>query len=89
MLEEHGIERVEWRLRASYPKRDTACSTRRRALAFVSRLLEEEGIYWFSEDGDDGEKIVFADDSTAPRRWRATPAAATGRAPGSTTQATR
>jgi type VI secretion system secreted protein VgrG len=34
------------------------------ALDFVSRLLEQEGIFYRTEATDDGEKIIFTDDST-------------------------
>lgn len=66
VLEVHGIEAgaTEWRLRGTYPKRELCVQYQETALAFVSRLLEEEGIYWFSEYPEGKEKIVFADDST-------------------------
>ena len=53
-----------WRLVGTYGKRDVCVQYCESALAFVSRLLEEEGIYFHSEHGDDGELIVFSDDST-------------------------
>lgn len=53
-----------WRLVESYPKREYCVQYNESALAFVSRLLEEEGIYYWSNSGDDGEVITFEDDST-------------------------
>ena len=53
-----------WRLSATYPKREYCVQYNESALAFVSRLLEEEGIFFFSDKGDAGELLVFEDDST-------------------------
>ena len=55
----------DFRLTESYPKREYCVRYNETALAFVSRLLEEEGIYFFSEPGDKGETVVFADKSSA------------------------
>ncbi|MFT3770331.1 MAG: type VI secretion system tip protein TssI/VgrG [Minicystis sp.] len=63
VLKRHGIEKVEWRLTASYPKREYCVQYQESALAFVSRLCEHEGIYSFVEPNPDGELLVFADDS--------------------------
>lgn len=52
-----------WRLTATYPKREYCVQYNESALAFVSRLLEEEGIFFFSDRGDAGELVVFEDDS--------------------------
>jgi type VI secretion system secreted protein VgrG len=62
-----GIEdkHQAWRLAGSYPKRAYCVQYNESSLAFVSRLLEEEGIFFFAETGEAGEIIVFADDSTA------------------------
>jgi type VI secretion system secreted protein VgrG len=53
-----------WRLAGKYPKREYCVQYNESSLAFVSRLLEEEGIFFFSDKGDAGELIVFEDDST-------------------------
>ncbi|HZF47687.1 MAG TPA: type VI secretion system tip protein TssI/VgrG [Polyangiaceae bacterium] len=53
-----------WKLVGSYPKREYCVQYNESSLAFVSRLLEEEGIYYTSSSSDDGEVIVFEDDST-------------------------
>lgn len=56
----------KWQLAGSYPKRTYCVQYQESALAFVSRLLEEEGIFWHAEVGDSGdEQIVFQDDSSA------------------------
>jgi type VI secretion system secreted protein VgrG len=67
VLEEHGIAAADqdWRLSGSYPKREFCVQYQESALAFISRLLEEEGIHFFSEPTDGGaDKLVFSDDST-------------------------
>jgi type VI secretion system secreted protein VgrG len=54
----------EWKLSGSYPKREYCVQYNESALAFVSRLLEEEGIYFRTELRDDGEYVIFEDDSS-------------------------
>ena len=46
VLEKHGIptSMQDWRLTGTYPKREYSVQYNESALAFVSRLLEEEGI---------------------------------------------
>jgi type VI secretion system secreted protein VgrG len=58
------VKQQSWRLSGSYPKREYCVQYNESALAFVSRLLEEEGIFFFSDKGDAGELLVFEDDST-------------------------
>lgn len=67
VLESHSIsgDGVEWKTTGSYPKREYCVQYQESSLAFISRLLEEEGIYYTIETTDSGEdKVVFADDST-------------------------
>ena len=59
------LDRLDWQLTGSYPKRDYCVQYQESALAFVSRLFEEEGIYYYVEARDDGDTVVFCDDSTA------------------------
>jgi type VI secretion system secreted protein VgrG len=65
VLRDLGIDdkRQSWRLVAEYPTREYCVQYNESALAFVSRLLEEEGIYFSSDRNDDGELLVFEDDS--------------------------
>ncbi|AUX22314.1 hypothetical protein SOCEGT47_028150 [Sorangium cellulosum] len=65
VLSEHGIDRVSWRLSGDLPRREYCVQYQESALAFISRLLEHEGIYSFVEVDADGELLVFDDDSTA------------------------
>jgi type VI secretion system secreted protein VgrG len=67
VLARHQVDKVEWRLTASYPKREYCVQYQESALAFVSRLCEHEGIYFFVEPAPSGEVIVFADDSTTAK----------------------
>ncbi len=66
VLAEVGVaaSMLSWRLSATYPKREYCVQYGESALAFVSRLLEEEGIFFFSDKNDSGELVVFEDDST-------------------------
>ncbi len=58
--------KVEWRLTASYAPRAYCVQYEESPLAFLSRLFEHEGIYFFVETMADGEvSLVVADDSTA------------------------
>jgi type VI secretion system secreted protein VgrG len=60
--------KVDWRLTGTYPKRDYCVQYQETDLAFISRLLESEGIYYYFEAGDDGElTLVLCDDSTAAK----------------------
>ena len=59
---------VEWRLTGTYPKRAYCVQYQETDLAFISRLLESEGIYYFFEAGADGTlTLVFCDDSTTSK----------------------
>lgn len=66
VLAEVGVaaSMLSWRLSATYPKREYCVQYGESALGFVSRLLEEEGIFFFSDKNDSGELVVFEDDST-------------------------
>ncbi|WP_437282028.1 type VI secretion system tip protein TssI/VgrG [Sorangium sp. So ce375] len=65
VLEDHGITRIAWRLSGDCPKREYCVQYQESALAFISRLMEHEGIYSFVEVDSEGELLVFDDDSTA------------------------
>ena len=53
----------EWRLASpsDYPKLDYCIQYNETDFAFVSRLLEETGIYYFFEHEDGGHKLIFID----------------------------
>jgi type VI secretion system secreted protein VgrG len=60
-----GVTAVEWRLQGSYPEREVCTQLGETSFAFVSRLLEEDGIFYYVTYGDDGPKVVFGDASSA------------------------
>lgn len=69
VLDQHGIpaEDINFTLDATYPKREYCVQYQESALAFISRLCEEEGIYfYFANPGEDEEteKLCFRDDSS-------------------------
>jgi len=60
VLSEHAVQ-VEPRITRTLPKREQCVQAFETDLAFVSRLLAEEGITWFC-DKDEKDKLVLADD---------------------------
>ena len=56
---------VDWRLQGQYAPRETCTQLDETCLQFVSRILEEDGIFYFHEHTDDGVKIVFGDDASS------------------------
>jgi type VI secretion system secreted protein VgrG len=67
LLDEAGIDAstVSFRLSGAYPTREVCTQLGEDNLAFLSRLLEEEGIHYFFEHGDDGPKLVLGDSASA------------------------
>ena len=64
VLKDKGISDFSFRTTGTYPSRDYCVQYRESSLNFVSRLLEEEGIFYFFEHTDTKHTIVFADKST-------------------------
>lgn len=60
VLEENGVTDVELRLGA-YEIEEHVSQYRESDLDFISRWMEREGIFYFFEHGDDGEKLVLCD----------------------------
>ncbi len=56
-----GKVRQSWKVEGSYPKREVTAQHREADLAFASRLLEREGIWFRFEHGSDGETLVVGD----------------------------
>ncbi|MFO0761956.1 MAG: type VI secretion system tip protein TssI/VgrG [Byssovorax sp.] len=67
ILGEAGLDAslIEWRLQGSYPTREVCTQLGETSFDFVSRLLEEDGIFYFFEHSEEGSKIVFGDSSSA------------------------
>ena len=59
-----GYDDFELRLVGTYPKRDYCVQYRETHLDFVSRLLEDEGIYYFFEHTRERHVLVLADAPT-------------------------
>ena len=53
---------VTWELHKSYPKREYCVQYRETDFNFISRLMEEEGIFYFFRHTASGHKLVVADD---------------------------
>lgn len=65
ILKEGGFGSKDYELKcAAGPKREFVMQYQESDLDFISRWLEHEGIFYYFEQTDEGEKIVFAD-STA------------------------
>lgn len=62
VLEEHAVVH-ELRLSQTYPTREYTVQYEESDLAFVSRLLEHFGIFYFFEQTPDGERVIVADDN--------------------------
>jgi type VI secretion system secreted protein VgrG len=60
-----GAVPADWRLRGSYPPRDYCVQYGESDLAFVQRLLEHEGIFYFFEHSEAGHVLVLSDDSAS------------------------
>ncbi len=60
-----GYSAFDIRCAGSYPKREYCVQYRETHLDFVSRLLEDEGIFYFFEHGDGKHTLVLADQPSA------------------------
>ena len=65
-----GLTDYELRLSRDYPVRPHVSQYKESDLAFLERLMEHDGIYYFFEHTSSAHKLVIADDSTlhAPSR---------------------
>lgn len=61
VFSEHGVADFRNALSGSYRTREYCVQYRETDLAFVSRLLEEEGIYYFFEHDENKNTLVLAD----------------------------
>jgi len=64
LLEQTGIltsRDYEFRLTGNYPRREFVCQWRESDYAFFARWLEREGMYYFFEQHDGGEKLIVTD----------------------------
>lgn len=61
VLRDHGLSDFIDCLSGSYRSRDYCVQYRESDFNFISRLLEEEGIHYFFQHGNDNHKITFCD----------------------------
>jgi type VI secretion system secreted protein VgrG len=64
VLKDAGISDYQFRTQGTYPTREYCVQYRESSLHFISRLLEEEGIFYFFEHTDTKHTMVFADKSS-------------------------
>jgi type VI secretion system secreted protein VgrG len=66
-LEDGGLTATDYsfRLTDNYPPEEHVCQYRESHFDFLSRWMEREGLYYWFEQGDDGEKVVIADKKSA------------------------
>lgn len=60
-----GFKDVKKQLKATYPKREFCVQYQESSFNFVSRLMEDEGIFYFFEHEKGKHTLVLADDSDA------------------------
>ncbi|WKE64486.1 type VI secretion system tip protein TssI/VgrG [Gallaecimonas kandeliae] len=65
IFKDHGFEDIQLQLSGSYDPREYCVQYGETDLAFVSRLLEEEGIFWFFTHEDGKHSLVLADSNDA------------------------
>lgn len=64
ILSDHGVTPVEDKLTATYAKRDFCVQYEESDLDFISRLLEDEGIYYYFKHADGKHTLVLGDDTS-------------------------
>ncbi|MGE5784001.1 MAG: type VI secretion system Vgr family protein, partial [Myxococcales bacterium] len=61
VFSETGVEPVDWKLSRSHGQREMVVQYGESTLAFLSRLLEEAGIFYYFVHGVDGHRLVLCD----------------------------
>ncbi|HYL65122.1 MAG TPA: type VI secretion system tip protein TssI/VgrG [Candidatus Methylomirabilis sp.] len=61
VFQDHGFQDFEDRTQATYPQREYVVQYRETAFNFVSRLMEDAGIFYFFEHDQSTHKLVLAD----------------------------
>jgi type VI secretion system secreted protein VgrG len=65
VFEKFGFKDYSFNLRGSYPEREYCVQYRETAFDFLSRLLEEEGIFYFFRHEEGKHTLVLADQKSA------------------------
>lgn len=67
VLQEAGVVDVEDKTKGSFPSREYCVQYRESYFNFVSRLMEEEGIYYYFDHQESKTTLVLADGSQSPK----------------------
>ena len=62
VLDGAGVDKTDWKTSGTYAPRDYTVQYRETDLAFVARLLSEEGIYFSIQHDAQNDTVVFGDD---------------------------
>ncbi len=73
VLDEGGVADYELRLDGSFEKEDHVCQYKESNLTFISRWMEREGLYYYFEQTDDGEKLVITNIKSSHHSLRQKP----------------
>ena len=65
VFQDRGFPDYQLKLQGSYPQREYVVQYRETDFNFVSRLLEDEGIFYYFEQSQDKHVLVLADDKSA------------------------
>jgi type VI secretion system secreted protein VgrG len=67
ILRQTGLTTQDYELKLTkkYPRWEYICQFRETDFDFISRWMEREGIYYFFEQGEQNEKLIITDNSTA------------------------
>lgn len=72
VLDEAGID-FELRTQAAYPVEEQITQYKESNLAFISRWMDREGMYYFFEQTDDGDLLVITDNKASHESLRTSP----------------
>jgi len=70
LIKEKGFSDISDKNSGSFPQRDFIVQYRETAFNFVSRLMEEEGVYYYFEHTDGHHTMVLANDPSAHKQHR-------------------
>lgn len=65
VVSEYGFSDYKLKLKGKYDQREYCVQYRETDFDFISRLLEQEGIYYYFEHGDSTHDMVLADDASS------------------------
>ena len=65
IFKDQGFQNYDFQLTGSYDPREYCVQYRETSLDFISRLMEEEGIFYFFEHGSDKHRLIIRDSQSA------------------------